>query len=57
MFGRTKNWDIDEKTEVVSFLDTFTTRHQNVENFEKIVVQSKENFQKITDSDKKDLDI
>ena len=57
MFGRTKNWDFDEKTEVASFLDTFTTRHQNVENFAKIVVQSKEHFQKITDSDKKDLDI
>ena len=57
MFGRTKNWDFDEKTEVATFLDTFTTRHQNVENFAKIVVQSKENFQKITDSDKKDLDI
>ena len=36
MFGRKKNWDFDEKTEVVSFLDTFTTRHQNVENFAKI---------------------
>ena len=57
MFGRKKNWDFDEKTEVVSFLDTFTTRHQNVENFAKIVVQSKENFPKITDRDKKDLDI